>query len=94
MDIQGISAMVAGGASRLGGATATALATSGAKATIFDVNKDAGEALAAAIGGTFAYVDVSDADAVTTAIAAAKERNGIARVLVNCAGITEDTKNI
>ncbi len=87
MKLSGIAAIVTGGASGLGGATAAALAAAGAKVTIFDLNDDAGMAHAQAIGGRFARVDVTSEAAVIEAIAAAEAAHGVARVLVNCAGI-------
>ena len=59
----GSSAVVTGGASRLGAATATALAAAGLKVAIFDLNAEAGHAHAAKLGGMFQQVDVSDPEA-------------------------------
>ena len=87
MEINNIAAIVTGGSSGLGGATARALAAAGAKVTIFDINAEAGAAAAREIGGHFAAVDVTDDQAVTTAVADAEAKHGIARILVNCAGI-------
>ncbi len=87
MQLNGISAIVTGGASGLGGATARALAQGGAKVTILDVNRDAAEAMAAEIGGLALACDVADAEAGERAMAAARAAHGPARVLVNCAGI-------
>ncbi len=87
MDIAGVGAIVTGGASGLGGATAARLAKAGAKVTIFDLNADLGKEHAAAIGGAFAPVNVSDDEAVGAAIEQAESRHGPARILVNCAGI-------
>lgn len=81
------AAIVTGGASGLGGATARMLAGAGARVTLFDLNTEAGEAAATAIGGRFAAVDVTDEDAVAAAVAAAEAALGPARILVNCAGI-------
>lgn len=94
MQIEGLAAIVTGGASGLGGATAARLAKAGAKVTIFDLNKDLGEAHAKAIGGRFASVNVTDADAVEKAIEEAEAVNGKARILVNCAGIGPPAKVI
>lgn len=94
MQIEGLAAIVTGGASGLGGATAARLAKAGAKVTLFDLNKDLGEAHAAAIGGRFAAVNVTDADAVESAIEEAEAVNGKARILVNCAGIGPPAKVI
>jgi NAD(P)-dependent dehydrogenase (short-subunit alcohol dehydrogenase family) len=87
MDINGVAAIVTGGASGLGGATATRLAAAGAKVTIFDLNPEMGEAKAKEIGGHFIQVDVTSEEAVTAAVLAAEERHGKARILVNCAGV-------
>jgi NAD(P)-dependent dehydrogenase (short-subunit alcohol dehydrogenase family) len=94
MDIQGVAAIITGGASGLGGGTAKRLADAGAKITIFDLNADLGTAHAASIGGRFAHVDVTDEEAVGRAIAEAEAVNGKARILVNCAGIGPPAKVI
>ncbi len=80
-------AAVSGGASGLGAATARALADKGAKVTLFDLNAEKGEALAAELGGHFETVDVSDAEAVDTALKRVAERDGGLHVAVSCAGI-------
>ena len=82
-----ISAVVTGGASGLGAATATALAATGVKVALFDLNEDVGEAKAKDIGGTFCKVDVSDDASVDAGFAKAREAHGQERILVNCAGI-------
>ena len=87
MNLSGISAIVTGGASGLGGATARALAAGGARVTILDVNRDAAEEAAHAIGGLAVVCDVADAEAGERAFAAARAAHGPVRVLVNCAGI-------
>ncbi|MEO0031353.1 MAG: hypothetical protein RIS94_1111 [Pseudomonadota bacterium] len=92
MDINGLAAIVTGGASGLGAATAEMLAARGAKVTLFDLNADLGNAKAAEIGGRFAAVNVTDEDAVANAIAEAEAVNGKARILVNCAGIGPPAK--
>lgn len=92
MDINGLAAIVTGGASGLGAATAELLAARGAKVTLFDLNADLGNAKAAEIGGRFAAVNVTNEDAVTAAIAEAEAVNGKARILVNCAGIGPPAK--
>lgn len=94
MDIKGVAAIVTGGASGLGGATAARLARGGAKVTIFDLNEELGTAHAAEIGGHFIKVNVTDEAAVETAIAEAEDLNGRARILVNCAGIGPPAKVI
>ncbi len=87
MNIDGVAAIVTGGASGLGAATAELLASKGAKVTLFDLNTELGEAKAKAIGGTFLKVDVTDEGAVSAALGEAEGLHGKARILVNCAGI-------
>ncbi len=87
MEIAGVAAVVTGGASGLGEATARRLAAAGAKVTIFDRNGERAEAVAREIGGRAAVVDVADAGAVEAAFAEAEAAHGVARILVNCAGI-------
>jgi len=82
-----MAAIVTGGASGLGAATARRLAAGGAKIAIFDLNADAGSALATDIGGAFFVTDVTGDDSVTQSLAAAEALHGPARILVNCAGI-------
>ncbi len=94
MQIQGLAAIVTGGASGLGGATAERLAKAGAKVTIFDLNADLGREKAAAIGGHFVQVNISDETAVEAAIAESEGLHGKARILVNCAGIGPPAKII
>ncbi|PID35847.1 MAG: 3-hydroxyacyl-CoA dehydrogenase [Rhodobacterales bacterium] len=86
--------VVTGGASGLGAAVARHFAGLGAKVGIFDLNEEAGEAFAAEIGGTFAKVDVSDADSVKAGFAKVRAANGQERVLVNCAGIAPAVKTV
>ncbi|MES2035025.1 MAG: SDR family NAD(P)-dependent oxidoreductase [Pseudomonadota bacterium] len=81
-----ISAVITGGASGLGEATARALAAKGVKVAIFDMNETKGEAVAAEIGGVFCKVNVtSDAD-VDAGFEKARAAHGQERILVNCAG--------
>jgi len=87
MDVKGHAALVTGGGSGLGAATASALAAAGAKVALLDVNLDAAKAHAAKIGGIAIKCDVSDSDSAVAAIKEAREKHGIARVLINCAGI-------
>lgn len=84
---QNVSAVVTGGASGLGEATARALAAKGARVALFDLNRERGESVAHEIGGTFCQVDVSDEASVDAGFAAARAAHGQERVLVNCAGI-------
>jgi NAD(P)-dependent dehydrogenase (short-subunit alcohol dehydrogenase family) len=87
MEIDGIAAIVTGGGSGLGRATAEMLARNGAKVTIFDLNAAAGAPVAAEIGASFRAVNVADDSAVAAALDASEAVNGPARILVNCAGI-------
>jgi len=81
-----VSAVVTGGASGLGAATARALAGHGVKVALFDLNAAAGEALAAEIGGLFCAVDVTQEAQVDAGFAQARAAHGQERILVNCAG--------
>lgn len=81
----GMAAIVTGGASGLGRASAQALANAGLKVTIFDIDEDGGKAHAEAIGGTFARVDITDEQSVVDGFAAAREAHGQERVTVHCA---------
>lgn len=94
MDIKGAAAIVTGGASGLGRATAKMLAEAGAKVTIFDMNEEAGRAAAAEIGGLFAAVNVADDTSVAAGIEAGEQAHGVARILVNCAGIAPAVKTV
>ncbi len=87
MNLLNIAAIVTGGASGLGAATARVLAAAGAKVTVFDQNEALGSAVAEGIGGRFAAVDVTDEDSVMAGLDLAEEVFGAARILVNCAGI-------
>jgi NAD(P)-dependent dehydrogenase (short-subunit alcohol dehydrogenase family) len=87
MHPNGHAALVTGGGSGLGRATAARLAKLGAKVAILDINADAARAAAADIGGLGLECDVTSADATAAAIAAARARHGAARILINCAGI-------
>lgn len=83
----GMAAIVTGGASGLGEATARALAEAGAKVAIFDMNAERGQSVAAELGGLFVPVDVSSGDSVSAGLNSARAAHGQERVLVNCAGI-------
>ena len=81
-----VSAVITGGASGLGEATARALAGHGVKVALFDLQKDRGESVAAEIGGLFCRVDVTNEDSVGEGFARARSAYGQERILVNCAG--------
>jgi NAD(P)-dependent dehydrogenase (short-subunit alcohol dehydrogenase family) len=87
MDIKGHAAVVTGGASGLGAATASELARAGANVTVIDVNLDAARALARKIGGHALQCDVTNAEQSSAALKEAREQSGAARILVNCAGV-------
>ena len=95
MEINGISAIVTGGASGLGEATARLLAARGAKVVVADLDRqeEKGKALADELGGVFAATDVADTDNAIAAVEAAKEL-GPLRALVNAAGIGWATRTI
>ena len=87
MDIKGHAAIVTGGGSGLGAATAAELAKAGAKVALLDVNMDAANAHAQTIGGIAIKCDVSDSASAEAAIKEANAKNGVARILINCAGV-------
>ncbi|NVI88474.1 SDR family NAD(P)-dependent oxidoreductase [Actinomadura sp. BRA 177] len=87
MDLNGVSAVVSGGASGLGEATVRALAAEGAKVVVADLNEDKGKALADEIGGVFVKTDVSNEEQVQAAVQAAVDTGDPLRVIVNSAGI-------
>ncbi len=87
MEIEGQAAVVTGAGSGLGAATAMRLAEAGAKVALLDVNIEAARAVAEKCGGIAVACDVTDADGAAKALNEAKSKHGVARVLVNCAGI-------
>jgi NAD(P)-dependent dehydrogenase (short-subunit alcohol dehydrogenase family) len=87
MELNGTAAIVTGGASGLGEATARTLAGAGAHVIVADLNEDQGKQVAASIGGQFARTDVADEDSVRAAVAAAEDSGRPLRVAVSCAGI-------
>ena len=94
MELHGIAAIVTGGASGLGAATAQMLAAGGARVSLFDLDSGRGEAKTAELGGRFFTVDVTDEASVERALAAAEAAHGVARVLVNCAGIAPPARTV
>ena len=94
MKIEGIAAVVTGGASGLGEATARELASRGAKVAVFDRDAEQGEKVASEIGGVFCEVDVTSDEKVAAAFAKAREAHGQERVLVNCAGVANAAKTV
>lgn len=91
MQIQGSGALITGGASGLGLATARVLAAAGAHVTLLDLPSSAGAEMAAELGGTFAAGDVTSPEDAASAVAAANE-NAPLRIVVNCAGIAPPAK--
>ena len=87
MDIRNQTAIVTGGASGLGAATAKALAAAGAKVIILDTNIELGEQTAREFNAFAVKCDVSNETSVEQALSILKQRFGLPRVLVNCAGI-------
>ncbi len=86
MKLSGCAAVVTGGASGLGEATARALAAEGVKVAIFDRDASKGPAVAESIGGVFCQVDVTSDESVDAGFAAARAAHGQERILINCAG--------
>jgi NAD(P)-dependent dehydrogenase (short-subunit alcohol dehydrogenase family) len=87
MQLKDQAAIVTGGASGLGAATARRLASLGARVAVCDLNAKLAETVATEIGGVAVACDVADAASAEAAVAAAAKAHGLARVLVNCAGI-------
>lgn len=89
-----IAAVVTGGASGLGEATARALANSGARVAVLDLNEERGTHVADEINGVFCRADVTNDESVTAALAAARAAHGTERILVNCAGVAPGRKTV
>lgn len=94
MQIEGLAAVVVGGASGLGAATARALADAGARVTILDRDPGAAASVAAGFGGIGLGCDVRDESRVIEALAKARVEHGSARVLVNCAGVANPANTL
>ena len=94
MKLSGESAVITGGASGLGGATAEALHAAGMKVALWDLNEDKGEALAKKLGGVFCKVNVADEESVKSALTKTIADIGAPRILVNCAGIAIGEKTV
>src|SRR6478752_496562 len=89
-----IAAIVTGGASGLGEATARMLAGRGVRVAILDMNQQRGEAVAAEIGALYCQADVTDDVSVDAALARARAAHGDERVLVNCAGVAPGMRTV
>ncbi|HCK84591.1 MAG TPA: 3-hydroxy-2-methylbutyryl-CoA dehydrogenase, partial [Hyphomonadaceae bacterium] len=87
-----VAAVVTGGASGLGKATAGKLRAEGVKVAIFDRDEERGREVAAELGATFCKVDVTSDESVDAGFAAARKANGQERILVNCAGVGNAAK--
>ena len=87
MEIKGQAAIITGGGSGLGAATARALAAAGARVAVLDINEKAAAEMATDIKGIAIACDVADAASGEAAVKKAAEAHGPARILVNCAGV-------
>ncbi len=90
METKGNTALITGGVSGLGAATARALHAAGSNVVLVDLNDEAGEALLGELGGeraAYAHADVTDSEQLTAAVAVASERFGSLQIAVNCAGV-------
>ncbi|MGZ9112347.1 MAG: SDR family NAD(P)-dependent oxidoreductase [Rhodoplanes sp.] len=92
MDVKGHAAIITGGGSGLGEATARTLAAAGAKVALFDIAEEAANRVASDIGGIACICDVADDESTKAAIAKAREAHGPARIVVQCAGIAPPVK--
>ncbi len=89
-----LAAVVTGGSSGLGRASAQALADAGIKVAIFDINEEAGEAFAREIGGIFCNVNILDEESVEAGFARAREAHGQERIVVHCAMVAGGGKTV
>ena len=89
-----LAAVVTGGASGLGKASAEALAGAGIKVAIFDINEEAGEAIAKEIGGVFCNVNIMDEASVEAGFAKARAAHGQERIVVHCAVVSGGGKTV
>jgi NAD(P)-dependent dehydrogenase (short-subunit alcohol dehydrogenase family) len=94
MEIKNTAAIITGGASGMGAATARILAKAGAKVALLDINQEHAQKIANEIGGIAFACDVTNAESVAAAIKAAAEKHGPARICVNCAGIVHSRRMI
>lgn len=94
MEIKNCTAIITGGASGMGAATAKMLTQKGAKVALFDLNKEAAEKIASDIQGLAVYCDVTQADSVKQAFLEVEKQLGKARVCINCAGIVHGRRMV
>lgn len=94
MDIKNQSAIITGGASGMGLATARLLAANGAKVALFDLNLEAAQTVAKELGGIAVSCDVANEESVVKAIKQVEEKQGIARICINCAGIVHGRRMV
>src|SRR2546428_437518 len=87
MQLKDVAVLITGGGSGLGAATARAMAAKGAKIAVLDQSKENAEKVAAEVKGVAVHADVTDEEQVKAGLAKAEGAHGIARVLMNCAGI-------
>jgi NAD(P)-dependent dehydrogenase (short-subunit alcohol dehydrogenase family) len=90
----GIAAIVTGGASGLGRATVEALGAAGVKVAVFDLNEEAGEAVAASVGGVFCKVDITSEESVVAGFEKARAAHGQERICVHCAQVSLPGKTL
>ena len=91
---ESMAAIVTGGASGLGEATARMLASEGVRVAILDMNAERGERVAREIGGSFCPADVTDEASIDAALRQARAQHGVERILVNCAGIAPGKRTV
>ena len=94
MEIKNTAAVITGGASGMGAATAILLAKAGAKVALLDLNQENAQKIADIIGGIALKCDVTSPESVEAALAAASSQHGPARICVNCAGIVHSRRMI
>src|SRR4029077_15688198 len=87
MQLKDVAVLITGGGSGLGAATARAMAEKGARIAVLDQSKENAEKVAAEVKGVAVHADVTDEEQVKAGIAKAESAHGVARVLMNCAGI-------
>src|SRR3977135_3320099 len=94
MQLKDVAVLITGGGSGLGAATARAMAAKGAKIAALDQRKENAEKIAAEVKGVAVHADVTDEEQVKAGIAKAEAAHGVARVLMNCAGIGGAPRNV